>query len=561
MSETRAPGVRRARALPGSDADGWAGLAALVRYRLLIAVITLPLALQFVPDAPSRSPWILGGALLAVGVGSAVFAVALRARRWLRAQIYAQVVVDVVVVTALASLTGAQGSQFVMIYILVILSGGFIGGMPAGLAAAGLACVAFLSLPAIVRALALPDDWANPARPSSTSPALFVAFLALLGALIGYLGQRVHSTHESLAQTRRELLRVRLDTDKILQHLTTGVLTIDEAGNVIYLNRAGEEVLELAAADVRGTSCDVALEGRLVPLHERLVHTLRSGKTETRVELSLRRRNGQPLPVGCTTNVLSDRGTLTGVVAVFQDLSEVREMERRVRRSETLAAVGELAARIAHEFRNGLKPISGSVECLQRELRLHGEDERLMQLIATECDRLNRFVSELLSYSRDPELVPQSFDLGEAMDEVSELAQRDPRRREGTRIRVEGNEHAVHIVGDREQLRQVWLNLVANALEAMEKGGTLTVRTRPGAGGDVRIEFIDDGLGIAAEDLPRVGQPFFTTKQSGTGLGIAIAQRIVERHGGHLSLESSLGRGTVARVTLPRERVQVPLAA
>jgi two-component system sensor histidine kinase PilS (NtrC family) len=561
LSETRPAPVPRGRAFSaGSDADGWEALAALVRYRLLIAAITLPLALQFGPDAPSRSPWILAGALLAVGVGSTLFAVALRARRGLSTQIYAQLVVDILVVTALAALTGAQGSQFVMIYILVILSGGFIGGVPAGLATACLACAAFLALPALVRTLALPDEWANAPRPSSTSPALFIVFLVLLGALTGYLGQRIHSTHESLAQTRRELLRVRLDTDKILQHLTTGVLTIDESANVIYLNRAGEEVLELAAIDVRGTPCQEALEGRLAALHERLLHTLRSGKTDTRVELSLRRRNGQPLPVGCTTNVLSDRGTLTGVVAVFQDLSEVREMERRVRRSETLAAVGELAARIAHEFRNGLKPISGSVECLQRELRLKGENKRLMQLIATESDRLNRFVSELLSYSRDPEIVPVSFDLREALDEVSELAQRDPRRREGTRIRLEGNEPSVHIVGDREQLRQVWLNLVANALEAMEKGGTLTVRTRQ-VGGGVHVEFIDDGLGIAAEDLPRVGQPFFTTKQSGTGLGIAIAQRIVERHGGHLSLESSLGRGTVARVTLPRERVQVPIAA
>src|SRR5262249_34957631 len=146
-----------------------------------------------------------------------------------RTQIYAQLIVDVLLVTALAALTGAQGSQFVMIYMLVILSGGFIGGMPAGLAVAGLACMAFLALPARGRALALPDEWPTAPRPSLPPPALFVVFLALLGALTGYLGQRIHSTHESLAQTRRELLRVRLDTDKILQHLTTGVLTIDES--------------------------------------------------------------------------------------------------------------------------------------------------------------------------------------------------------------------------------------------------------------------------------------------------------------------------------------------
>ncbi len=543
-----------------SEHDPWEALKALVRYRLLIAAVTLPVALQFGPDAPARGPWVLVGALLAVGLASAGFALALRLRRALQAQIYAQLVADVLLVTALAALTGAQGSQFVMFYILVILSGGFIAGVPAGLAAAGLACLGFLLLPALLRGLALPDEWANPPRPPSTTPALFVAFLALLGGLTGYLGQRIHSTRERLAQTRRELQRVRLDTDKILQHLTTGVLTIDEAGDVIYLNQAGEEVLEVRASEVRGLPCHEALKGRLGPLRDRLLHALQSGRAETRVELALGRRDGRPLPVGCTTNVLSDRGALTGVVAVFQDLREVREMERRVRRSETLAAVGALAARIAHEFRNGLKPISGSVECLQRELRLRGENQRLMQLIATECDRLNRFVSELLSYSRDREIVPGTFELEAALGEVCELARRDPRCARGTRVRLERS-GPLHVSGDREQLRQVWLNLAANALEAMEQGGTLTVRWSQAPGGEAWIEFSDDGAGIAAEDLPRVGQPFFTTKPSGTGLGIAIAQRIVERHGGHLSLESSLGRGTVARVTLPRERVQVPLAA
>jgi signal transduction histidine kinase len=206
-------------------------------------------------------------------------------------------------------------------------------------------------------------------------------------------------------------------------------------------------------------------------------------------------------------------------------------MERRARRNQTLAEVGALAAAIAHELRNGLNPISGSVECLQRELKLEGENAQLMELISTESARLNRFVTDLLGYARERDLVMETLDLDETLAELCETVGRDQ--------------------GDREQLRQVWLNLSINALEAMGPGGTMRVRCRTTETSLAVVEFEDTGSGIAAEDLPRVGQPFFTTKQGGTGLGLAIAQRIVERHGGTLVLDSTLGRGTVARVTLP----------
>jgi PAS domain S-box-containing protein len=354
---------------------------------------------------------------------------------------------------------------------------------------------------------------------------------------------------------------MRLDTDKILQHLTTGVLTVDAERRVVFLNLAAQEVLELSEAEVRGHSCNEALPERLSLLRDRLLVALQSGRPEVRVEMELRRRDGRPLPVGCSTNILADQGRITGVVAVFQDLSEVREMERRARRNETLAVVGQLAAGIAHEIRNCLKPISGSVECLQRELKLEGENDNLMGLIVRECDRLNGFVTDLLSYSREREVVPEDIDLEEVLGEVSELARHDPRCKPGTTVRLEPMEAPLHVSGDREQLRQVWLNLTVNALEAVGESGHLVMKWGLGRHGEANIEFHDDGAGIAAADLLRVGQPFFTTKQGGTGLGLAIAQRILERHGGQLTIESNLNRGTVARVTLPPERVNVALAA
>jgi two-component system sensor histidine kinase PilS (NtrC family) len=166
--------------------------------------------------------------------------------------------------------------------------------------------------------------------------------------------------------------------------------------------------------------------------------------------------------------------------------------------------------------------------------------------------RLNRFVSDLLNYSRDRAVVKQPVDLTESLGELVDQVRRDSRCRDGITIQFEPDpQYDLIVPADREQLRQVWLNLSNNALEALGSRGTLTVRTRLEERANAIVEFEDDGTGIAAEDLPRVGQPFFTTKRGGTGLGLAIAMRIVERHGGSLVLDSTPGRRTIARVTLP----------
>jgi PAS domain S-box-containing protein len=336
---------------------------------------------------------------------------------------------------------------------------------------------------------------------------------------------------------------------------------VDRTGMAAYLNPAGEEVLGIHLQDVRGRWIQDALPDRLRALRDAMLSSLEQHQSRSRAEIQVRSAGGAQLPLGISTNLLMHDNAVTGVVAVFQDLTSVREMERRARRNETLAEVGALAAGIAHELRNGLNPITGSVECLQRELRLDGENAVLMELIATESARLNRFVTDLLAYSRERDLVLEPFVLDDKLGELCEVVARDPRCQAGTTVRCQPGSGGRLLQGDHEQLRQVWLNLATNALEAMGEGGTLVVRSREGDGDQVVVEFVDNGPGIAADDLPRVGQPFFTTKRGGTGLGLAIAQRIVERHGGTLMFESAPGRGTTARVTLPAATAPVAQAA
>jgi len=537
----------------------WEGLRTLVWARLLVATLALPVGVLLRPDATEGAWWVLWWSLLAVGMLSALYWLGIRLRRGFGFQIYLQLGVDLLLVCGLSALTGGRSSQFVLFFALVVLAGGLVAQLPGGLFTAVGASVAFVALPWIGSGLgASPGDALVGALPR---PALLVAFLAVVGVLAGVLGERVRRTREVLERTARELERVRVDNDVILRYLTTGVLTVDGQGRVAYLNPAAEQVLALRSLEVRGKHISEALPARLRQLRDLILSTLERRSSRARVELMMRTAAERPLPVGISTNLLMHEGTLHGVVAVFQDLTDVREMERRARRNQTLAEVGALAAGIAHELRNGLKPISGSVECLQRELKLEGENAVLMELIATESNRLNRFVSDLLSYSRERDLALEPVEINEHLGELCDVLALDPRHATGVRVRFEPLPEKCFVQVDREQMRQVWLNLGANAMEAMPAGGELALKWNHGAPGRIVVEFTDNGTGIAAADLPRVGQPFFTTKESGTGLGLPIAHRIVERHGGALALESAPGGGTTARVVLPEVAASMAQAA
>jgi two-component system sensor histidine kinase PilS (NtrC family) len=528
--------------------DRWQGLRTLTRVRLLVATLALPIGIPFAPDAGEDAWRLLVYAMLAVSVLSVVFGLGLRLRRGFGIQTYLQLTSDLAFVTWIAARTGARDSQFVLFYALVVVTGGLIARIPGGLYAAGVACAAIALLPRIA-------GWAGAmptlaGRVHGPLPGILVAFLVLMGVLAGVLGIRVQAARAELARTARELDRVRVDNDLILRHLTTGVLTVDATERVVFVNPAAEQVLGLSSADVLGRPLADALPARLAPLRTTLEHSLRERTPESRVEVTAGSAGGAELPLGMSTNLLVHQDEITGVVAVFQDLTGAREMERRQRRIQTLAEVGALAASIAHELRNGLKPISGSVEHLQRELRPEGENAVLMELITVECNRLNRFISDLLTFSRDRDLALEPIDLGDHLTELCDELSRDSGRPAGVTVRARSNPAAVQTRGDREQLRQVWLNLANNAFEAMSGGGALEVVWRR-EGRAAVVEFRDTGPGIAPEHLAHVGEPFFTTKEKGTGLGIAIAQRIVERHGGTLAFESPPGRGTLARLTLP----------
>ncbi|HEU4940949.1 MAG TPA: ATP-binding protein, partial [Candidatus Eisenbacteria bacterium] len=296
----------------------------------------------------------------------------------------------------------------------------------------------------------------------------------------------------------------------------------------------------------------------------RFRETLEQGVEGTRYEVTVRTADGRAVALGMSTSLLlGSSGERRGMIALFQDLSEVKALEEKIRRGETLVAIGQLSAGIAHEIRNCLNPISGSVEVLQRELEVKGENARLLDLIVRESERLDRFIKELLDYARERPLRTETVDAAALAGESVELARRHPSATEAKRVAFEPSGTAVWIQADLDQMKQVLTNLLINALEAIEGEGTVSVAVRqdrrapqgwgraPGSPRAV-LEIVDTGAGIPAQDLEHVFEPFFSTKQGGTGLGLAIASRIVERHGGQLEVESRVGVGTTMRLWLPQ---------
>jgi two-component system sensor histidine kinase PilS (NtrC family) len=276
-------------------------------------------------------------------------------------------------------------------------------------------------------------------------------------------------------------------------------------------------------------------------------------RNEVRVDLE----EGRSLPLGVSPSILRGTEGIRGVVLIFQDLTEAKAMEEKIRRQDRLAVIGELSAGIAHELRNPLASISGSVEVLNESLQVDGEDQRLMKLVVNESSRINDIVEEFLNYARIQSVDRRSASLEALMQDVITLVRNHPSFGKGREVRCD-LAGCPSILADTGQVKQVFLNLLLNALEAMEGSGEVVVRlpaegqSRPMGPGLVEVWVQDDGPGIVAEEAVRVFEPFYTTKRGGTGLGLAVAQRIVESHDGRVLYAPPPDGRSTFRVYLPR---------
>ncbi len=549
----------------------------VARLGLVVLVVAMAMAFAAGPWDPSRQ-FPFGFLLVASGVLAYAYHRTLAGGADPQSLLATQLLVDVATVSYLLFFTGGAESAFVPLYLLAPLLGGVFLTVRGGVLLATLASGAYVAFYAADRNGILPGGMYGLGENLSESAlrlrvVLTVPLLFVVGVIGGHLGRTLREGRRALDQARAELNQALFDTESILENMSSGLATVDGEGVIRSWNRAAGEILGLPPERARGRLYAAALGPGLEAFAERLRLTLERGAEGQRFEVTIRTASGREVPLGISTSLLlGPDGGRRGVIALFQDLSQVKGLEERARRQETLAAIGELSAGIAHEIRNCLNPISGSVEVLQRELRVEGENARLLDLIVRESERLDTFIRELLDYARERPAKLERIEFGPFLDELVEVARRHPTAGPGRSLSLSLPPEPVIVQVDTDQMKQVLMNLVINALESIEDEGAVAVRLLAGRERTSRrrhgqrewftcVEVQDTGCGIPPEEQRAVFEPFYSTKRGGTGLGLAIATRIVERHGGLLEVESSPGEGTTMRVWIPQlERAATALA-
>jgi two-component system sensor histidine kinase PilS (NtrC family) len=473
---------------------------------------------------------------------------------------------DIAIVTALVYFSGGSESVFAFLYVLVAFYGAVLFDRAGALIAAGLAAGAY-GVVLMAGHWGLPGAAAHVPLPMHllfTRWAVHAGAAVLVATLSSFLAAELRQTDEALAQRTSDLHRLRNFHRRVVDSLMSGLLTTDEAGRITSFNPEAESITGLKALEAMGREVEEVLPGTT----EAAIDPAGEGRANlARARIGYRNLDGEERFLGIGAYVLKgDNGDSVGHVVIFQDVTEVVAMENDLRRSERLAAVGELAASIAHEIRNPLAAISGSIQMLnQPDSKKEAVAGRLMDIAIREADRLNHLITDFLHYARPGPTHSQVVRIEEAVDEVLELF--EAVRPESVVVET-AIEPGACVSGDSGQLRQVLWNLVRNGSEAMPDGGRLRITARivdsapqdggPGlrngrTGGSrwAEIAVADQGLGIPPELLERIFDPFFTTKPKGSGLGLATVHRIVDEHGGSVRLESAPGTGTTIRLWLP----------
>jgi len=360
------------------------------------------------------------------------------------------------------------------------------------------------------------------------------------------------------AQLAAALEKLRAYYEDLLSSLEDGVIVLNTEGRILWLNQAAEELTGFSGSQIAGRPIGEVFPPP-APLASLVAKTTSQQRSHADFDATLARADGVRLTVSAVASLVSNpRGERRGAVLVLRDLSRVRELEDQLQRSERLAALGVLAAGVAHEVRNPLVGVRAAAQLMERESGFPPSLREFTGTIIREVDRLDRIIDGLLAFAGRRRLRVQPCNVNQVVEEALRLEESSLRAGSVCVVRRYDPELPA-VAGDPDRLLQVFLNLIRNGAEAMAGGaGELQVRTRferlaPQCGGRSAAvaEIVDRGAGIPAEMREQLFNPFFTTKHGGTGLGLPISQRIVEEHGGAIEVQSQPETGTTFRVLLP----------
>lgn len=455
---------------------------------------------------------------------------------------WVQVGGDIALAAVLLWLTGGSDSPFAFLFSYGVINAAILLYRRGALLAAGISTLSYAAVTLAMRA-----GWLAPVaeylRPDpvilprlvfslTVNSAAFV-LVAILGA---YLAEQVRQAGVRVVEAEADLAALSELHERIVRSVPSGILTLSAGGEVTFLNPAGSDILGLPVSEAIGRKLEEVMPNLEGDLHGR-------GAEDARGEIEL--PGGTIL--GYAVTALGGEGEQ---VVVFQDLSSLKQMERRVRRAERLAALGSLAAGLAHEIRNPLASMSGSIELLRSTVSEGETSRELMAIVLREIERLEGLIADFLAFARPRTPEIETVDLSLLVEEVVRLVRNDPRV-SGSTIECEVPA-GLEIAADPGQVRQVLINLLLNAAESRE-GARVVVRARA-EGEAIVLEVEDDGPGMSSEVQEHIFDPFFTTKQRGTGLGLALVHAILEAHGAEIAVESRLEAGTRFRILFPVRR-------
>ncbi|MCC6750776.1 MAG: PAS domain-containing protein [Deltaproteobacteria bacterium] len=484
------------------------------------------------------------------------YALLLRLVRDLRLLAAVQIGLDLLTSAALVHYTGSAESAFVLLFLLSPVAAAVTLGRRAGLVTAAAGTAFFVAVVLSGHAGWLPLVPGQALDPSAITRQNLVRSLLTNGSamfavaiLAGYLAEQLRSADLHVEQQQAHIRDLAALNADVIRCLTSGLITVNADGTILGLNEAATDILALDGPTVTGRPL-----AKVVP---ELASLIAAGALVRRSELEVGCGNDLRV-LGVSVSPLTDRfDQQTGWIINFQDLTTLRQLEQTMKRSEHLASLGRMAAAVAHEIRNPLASISGSLELLRSEPHLDTDSRTLMDIALREIERLDKLIADMLSYARPRSPQAEPLDLNREIHTLAGVIGELMSGEDVPRVVVRGNDEPLWVSADRDQLSGVLWNLVRNAWQAGERH-EIEVLVRLRDEETVALAVRDHAKGIAPENLPRIFEPFFTTKPKGTGLGLATVQRVIQEHGGTIEVESTVGQGTTFTVLLPRVPAPAP---
>jgi len=481
-----------------------------------------------------------------------------------RKNVYLQITVDLITVTSLIFMFGNTQIDYSLFYTLIIIYSAVFLGRKGSIFVASISSILygfFLNLEFYNLIPSFPIiKYGQNIYEADVLTNLIVRIISFyfLAFLASFIVEQEKKTETLLKEKESEFNQLDLLFRSIVESVYSGVMTVDLNNVIKTFNTAAEEITGFSRDKIEGLHVGDVLPEFLPFLKEETFEE----QLKARIEISIKGKNKQKINLGLSVSPLKGKSdNPIGNILIFQDITQIKQMEKALEKNRNMALIGEMAAGWAHEVRNPLAAITGSIELLKDGLELEGTNKRLMEIVLRGKDQLENFVRNFLLLARSVPASREMVDVNKIFEEILENMKLSNKWNENIKIKKGFSKNSA-VFGNKEQLRQIINNIILNAIQAMEEGGVLSMETRSVQMEKnkrfIKIKISDTGCGIQEEDLNKIYEPFFTKKDKGTGLGLAIVNNLVEGYNGKIEIQSKQGKGTICRIWLPVKNEENP---